>query len=123
MKIEKFQLRSNNSVCVGAFQLLCGRAPAQLVGNIADKTHIHALSRIQTHNPCKQMATDPHLRLCSHWSQPKFLNTVCIYLLVVGRPVLIHITFWLNNQFCLLLTVNKSLTKLLPERLLVNAPK
>jgi hypothetical protein len=34
MKIEKFQLRGNNSVCVVAFQLLCGLAPAQLRGNI-----------------------------------------------------------------------------------------
>jgi hypothetical protein len=33
MKIEKFQLRGNNSVCAGAFQFLCGRAPAQLRGN------------------------------------------------------------------------------------------
>jgi hypothetical protein len=30
MKIEKFQLRGNNSVCAGVFQLLRGRAPAQL---------------------------------------------------------------------------------------------
>jgi hypothetical protein len=35
MKIEKFYLRSNNSVCAGTFQLLSGRAPAQLEGNIA----------------------------------------------------------------------------------------
>jgi hypothetical protein len=35
MKIEKFQLRDNNSVCVGAFQLLRGHAPAQLRGIIA----------------------------------------------------------------------------------------
>jgi hypothetical protein len=34
-KIEKFQLRGNNSVCVGAFQLLGSRAPAQRRGNIA----------------------------------------------------------------------------------------
>jgi hypothetical protein len=34
MNIEKFQLRGNNSVCPGAFQLLWGRAPAQLRGNI-----------------------------------------------------------------------------------------
>jgi hypothetical protein len=34
MKTEKFQLRGNNSVCAGAFQLLRGRAPAQLRGNI-----------------------------------------------------------------------------------------
>jgi hypothetical protein len=34
MKFEEFQLRGNNSVCVGAFQLLRGRAPAQLRGNI-----------------------------------------------------------------------------------------
>jgi hypothetical protein len=33
MKIEKFQLRGNNSVCVGAFQLLRDRAPTQLRGN------------------------------------------------------------------------------------------
>jgi hypothetical protein len=35
MKIEKFQLCDNNSVCAGALQLLHGRAPAQLGGNIA----------------------------------------------------------------------------------------
>jgi hypothetical protein len=35
MKTEKFQLRGNKSVCVGAFQLLRGRAPAQLKGNIS----------------------------------------------------------------------------------------
>jgi hypothetical protein len=34
MKTEKFQLRSNNSVCAGAFQLLRGRAPSQLRGNV-----------------------------------------------------------------------------------------
>jgi hypothetical protein len=32
MKIEKFQLRGNNSVCAGAFGYC---APAQLGGNIA----------------------------------------------------------------------------------------
>jgi hypothetical protein len=36
MKIEKFQLRGNNSVCSETFQLLRRRAPAQLRGNIAD---------------------------------------------------------------------------------------
>jgi hypothetical protein len=35
MKIEKFQLRGNKSVCAGAFHLLRGRTPAQLRGNIA----------------------------------------------------------------------------------------
>jgi hypothetical protein len=34
MKIEKFQLRGNNSVCTGASQLLRGCAPAQLRGKI-----------------------------------------------------------------------------------------
>jgi hypothetical protein len=33
-KIEKFQLRGNNSVWAGAFHLLRGRAPAQLRGRI-----------------------------------------------------------------------------------------
>jgi hypothetical protein len=33
MKPEKFHLRDNDSVCAGAFQLLRGRAPAQLRGN------------------------------------------------------------------------------------------
>jgi hypothetical protein len=36
MKTEKFKLRGKNSVCAGAFQLLRGRAPAQLRGNIGD---------------------------------------------------------------------------------------
>jgi hypothetical protein len=34
MKIGKVQLRGNNSVCVGALQLLRGRTPAQLRGNL-----------------------------------------------------------------------------------------
>jgi ABC-type uncharacterized transport system permease subunit len=34
MRIEKFQLRGNNSVCAEVFQLLRGRAPAQLRGNV-----------------------------------------------------------------------------------------
>jgi hypothetical protein len=34
MKIEKFQLRGNNSVCAGVFHLQRGRASAQLRGNI-----------------------------------------------------------------------------------------
>jgi hypothetical protein len=34
MKIEKFQLRGNNSACARALRLLRGRAPAQLRGNI-----------------------------------------------------------------------------------------
>jgi hypothetical protein len=33
MKTEKFQLRGNKSVCAGIFQILRGRAPAQLRGN------------------------------------------------------------------------------------------
>jgi hypothetical protein len=35
---EKFQLRGNNSVCAGAFQLLRGCTPAQLRGNIEHQT-------------------------------------------------------------------------------------
>jgi hypothetical protein len=38
MKIEKFQLRGNSSVCAGEFQLLRGRAHAQLRGNIDKDT-------------------------------------------------------------------------------------
>jgi hypothetical protein len=34
MKIEKLQLRGNNSVCAVAFQLLRGRASAQFRGNV-----------------------------------------------------------------------------------------
>jgi hypothetical protein len=33
MNAEKHQLRANNSLCTAAFQLLRGRAPAQLRGN------------------------------------------------------------------------------------------
>jgi hypothetical protein len=33
LEIEKFQPRGNNPVCAGGFQLLLGRAPAQLRGN------------------------------------------------------------------------------------------
>jgi hypothetical protein len=38
MQFEKFQLRGNNSVCAAAFQLLRGRVPSQLRGNIGGKT-------------------------------------------------------------------------------------
>jgi hypothetical protein len=37
MTTEQFQLRGNNSVCTGAFQLLRGRAPAQLREKIDGK--------------------------------------------------------------------------------------
>jgi hypothetical protein len=37
MKTEKFQLRGNNSVCAGAFQLMRGRVPKQLKCKIATK--------------------------------------------------------------------------------------
>jgi hypothetical protein len=37
MKIVQFQLRGNNSLCAGAFQLVRGRAPAQLRGNIGNR--------------------------------------------------------------------------------------
>jgi hypothetical protein len=44
MKIEKFHLRGNNSVCAGALQLLRGRTPAQLGGNIEQITqHTHGM--------------------------------------------------------------------------------
>jgi hypothetical protein len=45
MKIEKFQLRGNNSVCAGAFDLLRGRAPAQLGGNIWSSWRVVGLFR------------------------------------------------------------------------------
>jgi hypothetical protein len=41
---------------------------------------------------------------------------------LVGRPALIHITSWPNNEFCLR-TVNKNLTNSVPKRLQVNAWK
>jgi hypothetical protein len=34
MNTEQFQVRGNNSVCAGAFQLLRSRAPAHLRGSI-----------------------------------------------------------------------------------------
>jgi hypothetical protein len=37
MKTEKFQLRGNNSMCAGAYQLLRVCAPAQLRGNTAER--------------------------------------------------------------------------------------
>jgi hypothetical protein len=48
MKIEKFQLRGNNSVCAGAFQLLRGRAPSQLRGNIGSYVPIYRDTRHHT---------------------------------------------------------------------------
>jgi hypothetical protein len=39
MKIEKFQLRGNNSVCAGAFPLLRGRASTHLRENIDCNVH------------------------------------------------------------------------------------
>jgi hypothetical protein len=38
---KKIQLRGNNSVCAGAFQLLYGRAPAQLREN----TELHPIQK------------------------------------------------------------------------------
>jgi hypothetical protein len=38
MKTEKFQLRGNNTVCAGEFQILRSRAPAQFRGNIEHTT-------------------------------------------------------------------------------------
>jgi hypothetical protein len=46
--IRKFQLRGNGSVCAGAFQLLCGRAPAQLKGNIVPIVSLRTVSRISS---------------------------------------------------------------------------
>jgi hypothetical protein len=46
----------------------------------------------------------------------------CMHSRLVGRPVLICITSLPYNQFCLR-TVNKSLTKSLPEGSQINAPK
>jgi hypothetical protein len=40
MNTDKFQLRGNDSECAGTFQLLRGRAPAQLKGNIADNLEV-----------------------------------------------------------------------------------
>jgi hypothetical protein len=45
MKIENFQLRDNNFVCARAFQLLRGRAPAQLRGN----TDLYSVCILQSH--------------------------------------------------------------------------
>jgi hypothetical protein len=50
MKTEQFQLRNNNSMCAGAFQLLCGRAPAQLRGNIACKNAQYSTNNQQRHS-------------------------------------------------------------------------
>jgi hypothetical protein len=41
MKIEKFQLRGNNSVYAGAFQLMSGRALAQLRGKLQESRLLH----------------------------------------------------------------------------------
>jgi hypothetical protein len=43
MKIKKFHMCGNNSVCAGAFQLQCGRAPAQLRGNIGSRVFFSLL--------------------------------------------------------------------------------
>jgi hypothetical protein len=40
MKIEQFQLRGNNSMYAGAFQLMRGRAPARLRGNIGRNVYL-----------------------------------------------------------------------------------
>jgi hypothetical protein len=55
MKIEKFQLRGNNSLCAEAFQLLRGRAPAQLRGNVAQDPGFRAAkgsTRLRPHGHC-----------------------------------------------------------------------
>jgi hypothetical protein len=49
MKIKKFQLRGNSSVYAGAFQLLRGRAPAHLRGNIAYKQIFASTDDVSMH--------------------------------------------------------------------------
>jgi len=43
-----------------------------LIDNIqhSQETNIHPPGGIQTHNPCKRAATDPHLRPHGHWDRP-----------------------------------------------------
>jgi hypothetical protein len=38
----------------------------------SQETAIHAPDEIRTHNPTKQVATDPPLRPRGHWDQPVF---------------------------------------------------
>jgi hypothetical protein len=40
MKIEKFELRDKNSLCAEAFQVIRGRAPAQLKRNIERQSNL-----------------------------------------------------------------------------------
>jgi hypothetical protein len=68
MRIEKFQLRGNNSVCAGALHLLGGRAPAQLTGNVAcvastltRKTRSPEDGAIHTRLYCRQLTIRGHL--------------------------------------------------------------
>jgi hypothetical protein len=46
IKIEKYQLRDNNSVCTGSFQLLRDHATAQLRGNIALQHPVRGVPRL-----------------------------------------------------------------------------
>jgi hypothetical protein len=48
-QIEEFLLRGNNLVCAVAFQLLRGRAPAQLKGNIDRKIYLHNMTSLFMH--------------------------------------------------------------------------
>jgi hypothetical protein len=50
-KIENFHLRGHNSVCAEAFQLLPGRAPAPLRGNIAERATLFVLKYCFLDNP------------------------------------------------------------------------
>jgi hypothetical protein len=74
-KIENLKLRGNNSVCAGPFQLLCGRAPAQLRGNITRTstiilhTVLHGNSISVSHSGSTQFESQPR-RVYSDYSSP-----------------------------------------------------
>ena len=52
------------------------RRDPNLITHNTHKTHIHDPGVIRTHNPSKHAATDPRLRLHSHWDQlGSFIST------------------------------------------------
>jgi hypothetical protein len=80
MKIEKFQLRGNNSVCAGAFQLLGGCAPVQLRGNITSVQGSSHVLQVFTPYHC---SSSPRLLL--------FLITACFVAFINSRQNLVPV--------------------------------
>jgi hypothetical protein len=88
--------------------------------NTHKRQTFHVPGGIQTHNPSKWTGADPCLRLRGHRDWSEFLNSLRICTWLVGRCWYISL---LGRTINSCLRTVKKLTKSLPKRLQVNAPK